>query len=1205
MSLLAGHVVGSQPFSLSRTTAAATRSSILIVIVNVLLLPSILAAAQHSQTLPYIPTSIFVPASRYGPIQDNDNATADIVYIFSPRDDTVDLLALNISTTLQASSLSLQTLTSGLPFLGGDKTTFAPSLTDDGSLTVYAGDCSSSTDSGIWTLDFLAGGDDATWTQHGISIADDDELGKTGPGFLGGAVSFSTTLAPQMSAPDSFIFGGMCPSGASTNASATQSRATYSNQMTKIGGPQSSAGIYTVESVEDKGPPVAAAGFTLTGLSPSVSNRSGTVTQQANYVLLGGHTQYAFVNMSTVAIWSLPEESWGYISDVGLAGSDTTNPELAIKSTAESIDSRSGHTAVLNEDGTKMIILGGWVGDLNQAASPQLAILEIGAGYGGDGDWQWSIPSEQPSGSGIYGHGAALLPGNVMMVYGGYSISSSDGKVKRSSAHAPTFLNLTSLSWSSDYANPSSTESKSSGDSQGLDDAAKKRLGLGLGLGLGLAAVLAALLLALCYRRRLRRRRESAIRALAQDGSRFLGDAGEGEMLEHEPIGAGWYMGGADPYRRGSRSLGYQSLAAGRGSLDGGGRHNWFGDLPPPPPPTGAGPIHRKPVPPRARGQYQPTPSCELLTTTTTTRPAMNPILEADDEDGGADRDVVAEHEPEPVPSGPAVVALRQRDSGAHLTDPFATPPAERACFFFSSSSLPGGGRASATPSPGERGGPASPVATDPEVQDWMTDVEAADALLSGRRGGGGGGGGHSRTGSNVSEPNRSAAPPPGRRNSLGRPDSSSRAADARGGSSPSSSAPSYNTARSSFPAMQAEGPGLLLVRGPHETDADTQDPEPGSPSKSRPLRRGWLGSLRRVFNAGPAATPSPSPPGTGHSGEEGGSSSSSPFREAFAASGSSGGGGLGGLAADGLLRRKGGRGAWEGAGAGGPSSSSSPASWQQQHQQQQEKQRSGWLLAGGRGAADDDADWLDDDEDWDIEKAVEKRLVQVLFTVPKERLRVVNAEPDVESGEDVVVVDPEDADDDEEDIRKGKGRDMDPEQENDDGYHDFSEDDIGVAITVPGVAMSPPFSPRSGPVHSPTSPSDDGFLAGGTHAEAADPEKEALLRDLDAAWTGAGHDALDAELEKLGHALGSSTARVSTPESAVITPATTESAGTDTPVVEDIVPAAAEEADDAARSTPRRPKKARSRVLAMVENIESQSRSREGSPAGSPVRGV
>ena len=35
------------------------------------------------------------------------------------------------------------------------------------------------------------------------------------------------------------------------------------------------------------------------------------------------------------------------------------------------------------------------------------------------------------------------------------------------------------------------------------------------------------------------------------------------------------------------------------------------------------------------------------------------------------------------------------------------------------------------------------------------------------------------------------------------------------------------------------------------------------------------------------------------------------------------------------------------------------------------------------------------EEDEWDVESAVEKRVVQVMFTVPKEKLRVVNRNPD------------------------------------------------------------------------------------------------------------------------------------------------------------------------------------------------------------------
>jgi hypothetical protein len=42
------------------------------------------------------------------------------------------------------------------------------------------------------------------------------------------------------------------------------------------------------------------------------------------------------------------------------------------------------------------------------------------------------------------------------------------------------------------------------------------------------------------------------------------------------------------------------------------------------------------------------------------------------------------------------------------------------------------------------------------------------------------------------------------------------------------------------------------------------------------------------------------------------------------------------------------------------------------------------------------------EDEEWDVEAAVENRVVQVMFTVPKKKLRVVNADQDAVSDVDV-----------------------------------------------------------------------------------------------------------------------------------------------------------------------------------------------------------
>jgi hypothetical protein len=46
------------------------------------------------------------------------------------------------------------------------------------------------------------------------------------------------------------------------------------------------------------------------------------------------------------------------------------------------------------------------------------------------------------------------------------------------------------------------------------------------------------------------------------------------------------------------------------------------------------------------------------------------------------------------------------------------------------------------------------------------------------------------------------------------------------------------------------------------------------------------------------------------------------------------------------------------------------------------------------------DVDNGGEEEEWDIERAVERRVVQVMFTVPKEKLRVVNQDIQDESSE-------------------------------------------------------------------------------------------------------------------------------------------------------------------------------------------------------------
>ncbi|KND92154.1 hypothetical protein TOPH_03002 [Tolypocladium ophioglossoides CBS 100239] len=877
-------------------------------------------AAAHS--LPYVPTRLLVPSAC-------SNASTcrgrDVAYIFAQGGGdgaAVQFLALNYSSGV-AGGATPEAVTTALPFLkdAGATTAFGAARTGNGTVVVYAGACDGQAGD-VWSYDPDA--QDATiagWTKRTTTEA--GQQGGRGPYFLGETLAFSTTLAPTMDQPTIYNYGGMCLPP-QTDAATWQADGNYTKTMLSLGPASQQPGTaYGLRVASVSGPRVPFAGFTATQLPASVTNISGAVTQQAGFVFLGGHTQQAFINMSTAAVWTLPEESWSYVNVQPPAEEPPPGKELAVKQVhgraPANVYSRSGHTAVLSEDGRSVVVLGGWVGDVDTPAVPQLAVLEMSQAYS---SWRWRIPGAQPGGAGIYGHGAALLPGNVMVVYGGWQTQPAGAGTRRQAATALRFLNLTSMAWAASYVNPNPNAGAPPGapPGAGLHDApgagrssdSARRLGLGLGMGLGFALLLGVVLAFLRWRMRRRRRQaqhDEAVRAMAEDAKHFLHDT---DMAERDGFPWGrrdWRAGGSrDPSQQADRSLGYESLRGGRGDAASAG--------------VSAG-VARKPVARALRGGYVP---AETRFSAFVSPPGViHPIFEDDE----------VEYGHRGTQPGEPLTPTSEAPSDPFLTPTGASPGAPPA-------------RASATPSP-EHGARRH----DPDVQDWAADVDAADALLARysstrqgrasptRRSSGRSTGylrdDDSRTGSNLSESNRSAA------DSLRRSASSRREPPKPGSSS------SYNTARSGFGALQAEAPGLLMGGRGDDDDDDDDDPDaeddpdgsaPGSPSKSRP-RRGWLGSLRRAFSTSGTTSSTntasrdespPAPPPSGSDCEP---------RPA------------GGLSGE-LLRRKQGRRDWEGA----------------RPQQQGENE-------------------------WDIERAVEQRLVQVMFTVPRERLRVVNGDAD------------------------------------------------------------------------------------------------------------------------------------------------------------------------------------------------------------------
>ncbi|KAH9881193.1 hypothetical protein J1614_001688 [Plenodomus biglobosus] len=456
--------------------------------------------------MPYNPTKILR----------HDN----ILYVFQPSSESstqFQLRSIDLSSPFSVDHIPYTTLNSTLPFLDKDAPrAFTPVLGNGGNLTVYTGNCSRGAAEGqVWnfTPDVSKDSGAGTWIQEQVTVKGSQYASSMGANYLSGGVAFSSIVGGDATNMGAYIFGGMCPNQTATSDD-WQPKAAYSNLMVTLqpSGIDSKTITYDLDMSQSRGPPIPEAGFSITGLSPTFSNRSdGTQTQQQNFVLLGGHTSTAFINMSQIALFSLPEQGWTFI---GVQQPDTSRTDLAIRADITTVDPRSGHTAVLTPDGQRIIVIGGWVGDIHTPADPQFAILNVADGYGGQGDWQWIVPTATgnglPDGSGLYGHGAVMLPSEILMITGGYSIPAPSTRRKRATPISNTqayFFNITSNAWITDYLPPTDLSHAEPINSGPLSTPGQK-VGLGIGLGIGVAAVCGLFAFYLWYIRRLKRQRD-------------------------------------------------------------------------------------------------------------------------------------------------------------------------------------------------------------------------------------------------------------------------------------------------------------------------------------------------------------------------------------------------------------------------------------------------------------------------------------------------------------------------------------------------------------------------------------------------------------------------------------------------------------------------------------------------------------------------
>ena len=929
--------------------------------------------------LPYNPTTILS--------SNRDNNSA--VYIFQQNHGDAPgptLLALNVSGTFSLTTLPTTIISKQLPFVVDDEViSFTPLSDNQGNIHIYAGQCTDGAGGAtLWMFEPDNASLNGTWHDQNLSTSGIvNTVGNGGADFLAAGMIFSSVVNGSS---DMYLFGGMCPNSTRLNDDDWQASANYSGTLLQIQSAQSSGGgptQFAISTLSSEGPPIPEAGFTVTPLAPTFSNiPNGDTTQQQNFVLIGGHTQTAFINMSQVALFSLPQQSWSFlpVDDP----SPTAKTDLTIRS-IENVDPRSGHTAVLTPDGRRIIVFGGWVGDVNTPASPQLAVLELGEGYGGNGDWQWAIPNQidmsVPSGGGIYGHGATMLPGGVMMVSGGYIIPTNTANPSRradSSLNTATYLfNVSSSTWVLTYTSPENIDtSLTTADTNSGNSAMAKKIGLGTGLGIGLALILAVLLMLFFHIRRRNHRKAAHERelhdlALGARGfhSSALGMSGiDGRGGNHS---AGTWISSTN----GDTEDAYPWTANSRNAVaisDGSSRRAVRS-----PEAERTGLLVEIPSPTRglrrslhSRGTYQPAPWYDDGRRSRASG-NIHPIDERDEYEG-------SHVEQGQGPTQEMIQRLSSNFLGvAPPLDPFQDPLR----------SHPVG--ISRTPSP------ESPARErEREARNWVSDWTAAGTIMH-QQAGRLSPDKTDRTSSTLSErsvrstvsalsvqqsvasigrslsqrsgglfssnpfssANNATIPSPtldnlDRHSSVREEASSHRRAQSLTLNTPRTrpqTAETFVTASTSFAQLQAEGETLL--GGQYMQDGTL-------PSRSHSRTKGWMGSMRRALTGGGRSI-STSP----DSGER--SRSSSPTKQQHhdvevprrAAS-------TGAM----LWRKKQGARDWD---VGGNGSTREAVGG----------------LSGERPE--------EEEEEWDVESAVERRVVQVMFTVPKERLRVVNAGPD------------------------------------------------------------------------------------------------------------------------------------------------------------------------------------------------------------------
>lgn len=939
--------------------------------------------------LPYNPTRILSSPV----VAQNDRS----VYIFQPSAASPlnsQLSLLNVSEPFDAANPPSTPLSDPLPF-AADETgnPFTPVVEPQGDILVWSGNCrDGATGSRLWRFNSSTESDSAErgWARLNTEI--DYQIGNgsaQGARYLASALSFSSSL--NTASAQMYVFGGMCPNTDSAGTDTWTQSGDYSNTMVTIRpSPNSSPDSFIVGTSAGRGPPIAGAGFTMTPLEPTYSLPAGsgsdnsTRHQSQNYLLLGGHTAQAFINISQAAIFSLPEETWSFLA-VDSPSSITPKVDLAARAPPVVVEPRSGHTAVLTPSGDSMVVFGGWVGDVNTPAQPQLAVLHLGDGYGGNGPWRWSVPPQTGlgpgEGTGLFGHGAVMLPGSVMLIMGGYVIP-KEGKRRLRRDDPPSnqqsyLFNTTSNSWISSYTPPNvhprlSDPAANSPPAGGRSHAHKA--GLAAGLTFGILAAIILVLLYWWYRRRLKRRNTASL-AVAED---LRPDHGHEEIKAQRSEMSDAKMRAGYPWARQNPHVPDERIGSRASDVDA----------------ERTGLLFEIPSPTRglrrslySRGSYQPAPRFDE------NGRAQGPstihrIDEGDEYDeDGANVDSFEKMTPsrgtDIFQSAP--VFDYHRDTGERLKN----------------SSLP-----------------AATRAREIEVRNWVSDWAAADAYVH-QQAGRISPDKTDRTSSTLSEQStRSTVSAQSYQPSVSRSISQrsagffsskavasgtevTRAVSPLESQSDQPSSPSFGpnpdhgrsrslALVSSSPQSKASGVGANPSISQLQAESEAllgsyHDPGNVSPTRGKVRPKSWMGSVRRAFTGADR------------------SMSTSPQQELSPASSRA----SYYYTEEGIPRR---------------AASTGTMIWQTRQGARDWDVDAERVASrdGGRDAVPSDGG----DEEWDVESAVERRMVQVMFTVPREKLRVVNGGPDLD-GDSILSAATKEPDDaaDATGSRKGKGK--------------------------------------------------------------------------------------------------------------------------------------------------------------------------------------